>query len=182
MANPPPNRVESMQSRSQLTPRGAVIFGLVSIACSLMPILGGLGLLSAKPTAGTPGWVVVVSGLAFLFAGLILLSDAAAGGLGPDGEMLGPIPPWVKPFQAVMGFAVASAIASTASWVAFGSGERHFQTSISLPFFATRSSGSDTTGRWAFGIGAVLMWCVIGGVLVSAARKRLARNRDVTRG
>lgn len=171
-----------MRSRSQLSVRGAVLFGLLSIACSLIPILGGLGLLTAKPAAGTPGWVVVVSGLAFLFAGLILLSDAAAGGLGPDEQMLGPIPTWVKPFQAVMGLAVAVAIASAASWVAFGSGERHFQTSISLPFISTRSSGGDTMGRWAFGIGAVIMWCVIGGVLVRAALKAFAKNRTESGG
>lgn len=141
-----------------------------------MPILAGLRIIPVRPTSNTPGWVVVSIGLAFLFAGIILFSDAAAGGTGPDGQLLDTAPAWVKPFQSVMALAIAATLASIASWIAFGSGERHFSMSISLPFIAARKLGGDTMGRWAFGIGAVLILCVIAGVLVSVARKALAKN------
>jgi hypothetical protein len=166
-----------MPTRSQLTPRTALLFGLVCIAFALIPILAGLGIIPVKTSDGTPAWVAVGAGLLFLFAGAILLSDAAAGGTGPDGQLLATAPAWVKPFQWVMGFAIMSMFASIFSWIAFGSGERHFQGSISLPFFSTHSPSSETEGRWAFGIGAVIMWCVVAGVVASTARKALARSK-----
>lgn len=150
--------------------------GVVFIAFATLPILVGLRLIPVRPTDGTPGWVAICAGLGFLFAGAVLLSDAAAGGLGPDGQLLDAAPPWVKRFQAVMGLAIAVTLASIASWVAFGSGERHFSLSVSLPFMAARGAGSETMGRWVFGFGAVLIWIVIAGVLVSAAGKALAKH------
>lgn len=152
--------------------------GVVFIAFSLMPILSGLRLIPVRPTEGTPGWVAISAGLVFLFAGAILLSDAAAGGLGPDGQLLNTAPSWVKRFQWILGFAITVSFASIASWVAFGSGERHFSSSISMPFVAVRGASSETTGRWVFGCAAVVLWCVIAAILVSTARKALAKRGD----
>ena len=165
-----------MPNRSQLSARGAAWMGVVFIAFSLMPILAGLGIIPVHPTAGTPGWVAVGAGLSFLFAGAILLSDAVAGGLGPDGQLLDSAPQWVRKLQWIMGLAITVSFASIASWVAFGSGERHFSSSISLPFIATRGPSSEASGRWAFGIGAVILWCVIAAILVSTVRKALAKR------
>jgi len=166
-----------MPTDSQLTPRQAVIFGSICIACALTPILAGLRMISTWPTAGTPGWVAVCSGVVFLFAGLIFLSDAAAGGLGPNGLLLETAPAWVKPFQWVAGLAIVASSASVMSWVAFGSGERHFSSQMSLPFVTIRSSSGDTTGRWAFGIMAVAMWLMVAAILVRTARDALAKRR-----
>jgi hypothetical protein len=165
-----------MPTETKLSPKRAVVFGLVCIAASLVPILAGLGKIPIKPTDGTPGWVGVCCGLAFLFAGFILFSDAVDGVLGPDGQVLDSAPAWVKSFQAVMGFAIVTSLASVTSWVAFGSGDRHFQSSISLPFVAYRTSSSDSVGRWVFGFMAVIMWCMIGGALIRGARNALAKN------
>lgn len=152
--------------------------GVVFIAFSLMPILSGLRLVPVRPTAGTPGWVAISAGLMFMFAGAILLSDAAAGGLGPDGQLLTTTPPWIRRFQWILGLAITVSFASIATWVAFGSGERHFSSSISLPFVAVRGASSETTGRWVFGCAAVVLWCVIAAIMVSAARKAIVRHGD----
>jgi hypothetical protein len=150
--------------------------GVVFIAFSLMPILSGLRLIPVHPTDGTPGWVVISAGLVFLFAGAILLSDAAAGGLGPNGQLFDTAPSWVKRVQWVLGLAITVSFASISSWIAFGSGERHFTSSFSLPFIAARGPSSEASGRWAFGIGAVILWCVIAAILVSTVRKALAKR------
>lgn len=154
--------------------------GAVFIACGLIPLLAGLGILPVRRTTGTeaPGWIGVSIGLAFLFAGAVLLSDAVAGGLGPDGQLRDDAPQWVKRFQSVMGLAIAVTLATITSWVAFGPGERHFSMSVSLPFIAAGKAGGDTLGRWAFGFGAVFIWVAIAGTLVSAARKAIAKHAN----
>lgn len=166
-----------MPKQSQLSARGAALMGVVFIACALLPVLAGLGVLPTRRAASTdtPGWIAVSIGLAFFFAGVVLLSDAVAGGTGPDGQLRDDAPPWIKRFQSVMGLAIAVTLATIMSWVAFGPGERHFSMSISLPFIAAGRAGSDTLGRWVFGFGAMLTWIVIVGTLFSAARKALAR-------
>jgi len=166
-----------MSSRSELSARGAALFGAIFIAVSVVPALAAVGILPTQPRTDTPSWIGIACGLAFLFAGLILLSDAAAGGLGPGGVLRDDAPGWIRRFQSITGFVIATLLATITSWVAFGRGERHFSSSISVPFVSTSSRGGDTMGRWAFGLAAVMMWCVIGGVLVSAARKSLARHR-----
>lgn len=165
-----------MPTDTKLSPKSAVFFGLVCIAASLIPILAGLGIIPIKPTDGTPRWVGVCCGLAFLFAGFVLFSDAVDGVLGPDGQVLDTAPAWVKSFQAVMGLGIVASLASVTSWVAFGPGERHFQTTVSLPFVTMHPKSSDSLGRWVFGFMAVLMWCMVAGALVHGARN-LAKAR-----
>jgi len=176
------NRLWSMPNQPQLTARGASLMGVVFIAFSLIPILGRLRAIRVQPTDGTPGWVAICAGLGFLFAGAILLSDAVAGGTGPDGQLLDDVPPWIKRFRAVMGLAIAVNLATIASWVAFGSGERHFSMSVSVPFMAARGASSESLGRWMFGSMAVLIWIVIAGALISTAREALAKRGDARDG
>jgi hypothetical protein len=64
-----------------LSPRGAVLLGLLCIGVAAVPILSGLHLTPVKPTPGTPAWIALAVGLMFLFAGVTLLADAAAGGI-----------------------------------------------------------------------------------------------------
>lgn len=171
-----------MPTNSRLSPLGAVLFGLLFVVPALIPILGVLGILPTGPINGTPSWVGVAIGSAFLLAGLILFSDAAAGGLGPDGQLLDSAPKWIRSFQRVTGLVIVVSLALVMSWIAVGSGERHFQSSISLPFVTIHSRSSDATGRWAFGIAAALMWCAVAHTLISAIRKAVARGRAVNDG
>jgi hypothetical protein len=151
--------------------------GILFIACALIPVLAELGILPTRPGASTdtPAWIGVSIGLVFFLAGVFLLSDAVAGGTGPDGQIRDDAPSWIRRFQSITGLAIAVTLAVIASWVAFGSGERHFSMSVSLPFMAAGRAGSDTLGRWVFGFAAVLMWIVIAGSLFGAARKTLAK-------
>lgn len=166
-------------STQSLTPRGAVALGLVCIAAAAMPILGGLGLISVKPTPGTPGWVGVGAGLMFLFAGVTLLADAAAGGIGPDGQLPSNAPAGFHVVQSMMGLGIVALMAAISSWIAFGAGERHFSTTISIPFVAWRLGSADTLGRWAFGIAAVLLWCAIAVAVWVSLRRLVSRIRAV---
>jgi len=67
------------------------------------------------------------------------------------------------------------------NWIAFGPGERRFGGMLGLPFLAVSSAVSETTGRVAFGIGAVLLdvvfvWIVVRGLRAALARRSAARS------
>jgi hypothetical protein len=166
----------SMTTESKLTPRGSVILGLACAAMSALPILGGLGVIDLKLTPGTPRWVGVGAGAVFLLAGLTLIVDGASGAIGPDGQLTPEAPAWVHVFQSLMGLGIVGMMGAIASWIAFGPGERHFST-ISLPFAWWHPTSGDSAGRWAFGIAAVLIWCIIAGVIVVGIRRLIVRAR-----
>ncbi len=151
-----------------------MVAGLFCAALAAEPILVGLGVIPIRPTPGTPGWVVVCAGFAFLFAGGALIVTAASGGTGPSGELVKPMSLALRRVQSVMALGIVGSFAAIASWIAFGPGDRHFSSVAALPFVATRWHGGETTGRWAFGIGAVILWCVIAGVLVVSVRREIA--------
>ena len=165
-----------MTTESKLTPRGSVILGLACAAMSALPILGGLGVIDLKLTPGTPRWVGVGAGAVFLLAGLTLIVDGASGAIGPDGQLKTDAPAWVHAFQSLMGLGIVGMMGAIASWIAFGPGERHFST-ISLPFAWWHPTSGDSAGRWAFGIAAVLIWCIIAGVIVVGIRRLIVRAR-----
>jgi hypothetical protein len=54
--------------------RGAVVIGVVFILSGVLPVLGGLGMIDLHPTEGTPGWMGVCAGLAFILAGLAVIN------------------------------------------------------------------------------------------------------------
>jgi hypothetical protein len=64
-----------------------------------------------------------------------------------------------------------------AGWIAFGKGERHFSTTLNLPFLTRHGIGNEWTGRVVFGLGAILVaaFTVVLSV-VSVRRLRKARN------
>jgi len=166
-----------MPQQSQLNPRSAVTFGLVCVAVSVLPILGGLGVIDMKLTPGTPRWVGVGAGCTFLLAGITLIVDGTSGAIGPDGQLSNDAPAWLHVFQSLMGLGIVGTMGAIASWIAFGPGERHFSTTISLPFGWWHPPSGETTGRWAFGIAAVLIWCIIAGVIVVSIRRLIVRAR-----
>lgn len=165
------------EEQTTLTPRSAIFFGLVCVAVSAVPILGGLRVIDLKPAPDTPQWLGVAAGGAFLLAGLTLIVDGVSGGIGPDGQLSADAPPWLHVFQSLMGLGIVATMGALVSWIAFGPGQRHFSTTISLPFGWWRPKSSDTTGRWVFGIAAVLIWCIIAGVIVASVRRLIVRAR-----
>jgi hypothetical protein len=83
----------------------------------------------------------------------------------------------LRAVQNVCGFGIVVLFAMIASWIAFGKGERHFTTTLSLPFLWTRHAGGDASGRWAFGAVAVLLWTVVLAVCARAFRRLLPRRQ-----
>jgi hypothetical protein len=138
-------------SRSDLSPRGALAFGLLTIAAGLAPILGTLGVWPLPLTQGTPAWVGLCAGIMFVLAGLAVINGYAFGGLKDDRDTSGRVR-----IQSMLGSGICGMLAAVAGWVGFGPGARRFSTSFSLPFLTSRVIGSESMGRAAFGGGAVL--------------------------
>ena len=159
-----------------MTRRGAWVVGLFFIAAGVGADSRGLGLIDLKPTVGTPGWIAVCAGLMFVLGGMAVINGyAIAGGVGPDGNLLPGTPFGVLLAQHVLGLGIMGLMTTTAGWIAFGPGERHFSTTIALPFFARRSGSGELSGRVAFGIATVLLVAMTLG-LGWAGAQRLRRT------
>jgi hypothetical protein len=163
---------------SQLPPRSAVLFGLLFMAAGVPPILAALGMLPVPLTRGTPAWVGVCAGLLFILGGAAIINGyAIAGGAGPDGDLPPGTSFGVRLVQYVLGLGICGLFTVIAGWIAFGKGERHFSTTLNLPFLTRHGIGNEWTGRVVFGLGAILVaaFTVVLSV-VSVRRLRKARN------
>jgi hypothetical protein len=155
--------------RSTISPRGAVALGLVVIACGVASILGALDTIPYRLTPGTPVWVGIAAGSAFVFGGLALINGYALGG-GPDFDRAAGRLVYIA--QQMLGFGICAAFAAIAGWIAFGPGERRFGQSIALPFWHSAQEGNASVGRVAFGFGAVMSAGIALVALVRAVRGR----------
>jgi len=164
-----------------MTRRGAAVAGGVFILSGILPVLGGLGMIDLHPTEGTPGWMGVCAGLAFMLAGLAVINGyAIGGGVGPDGNLLPDTPFPVVLLQHVLGLAIMALMTTMAGWIAFGPGERHFSMTIALPFVARSSQSGEFSGRFAFGVATVLLGAMTLG-LGWAGAQRLRRSFRASR-
>ena len=154
-----------------------MLLAAVCVTSGAFPILGGLGLIPIRLANDTPGWVAVAAGSTFLLAAGVLVVDAIAGGIGPDGELPPGAGVGLHAAQSVFGFGIVVLFAVITSWIAFGKGERHFTTTLSLPFMWARRASGDASGRWAFGTAAILLWIVVAVVCANAIR-RFAAGRQ----
>jgi hypothetical protein len=158
--------------RNQLSPGGAIVIGVFFGAMGTFIVLLALGTFGDPHLSdGTPPWVGVAAGMAFLLGGLaIIVGYGVAGGVAPDGDLPAGTPFFVRLVQYALGLGITTILASIASWVAFGSGSRHF--SGSGPFIS--GAVNEPLGRTVFGIGAVLIWAIMAAMLVLGI-KRLRR-------
>jgi len=150
-----------MGNEQQLSPGGAVAFGLLFVVCGLFPIAIGLGIVTPSPVdpAAPPGWVPVAAGLLFVFAGAAVILDyGVAGGVAPDGDLVPGTPFWIRTANLVLGLAIVGMMAAVFGWVAFGRGPRAFSTTLAVPFFMRHNPHSgELSGRIAFGFGTILL-------------------------
>jgi hypothetical protein len=143
---------------SELSPRSSFAVGLLFIVCGLWPILVGFGWIHAPAAEPTPGWVPVCAGLVFVMGGIAVILDfAIAGGVGPDGDFRPGTSTSVRVGNFMLGMTIVGLITAVFGWVAFGSGTRHFSSTVSLPFIAGRWASGELSGRVAFGAATVLM-------------------------
>ena len=164
------------QSSNNLTPRGAVAFGLLFVLCGSFPVLAGLGVFHAHSDPDAPRWVIIASGGMFILAGLAIINGyAVSGGVQADGNLPDSAPLFVKVTQYVLGLAIVALMFAVFAWVSFGPGERHFSSSLSIPGFSTSGHSSARSGRIAFGFATVLIGLFLVIATVSGA-KRLWRD------
>jgi hypothetical protein len=165
---------------NQLSPRGAIIVGIFCIVCGSFPVLAGLGILHGRPAPGVQPWVVVAAGSMFILAGLAVINCyVMAGGSQANGDLSADAPFVARVTQYLLGTAIVGLMFAVFAWVAFGSGERHFSSSFSIPGLSASGQSSERSGRIVFGIAAVsiglfFVFAVVGGA------KRLWRDSQRT--
>ena len=175
-----------MPVQQQLSRRSATLLGLVFIAAGGPPILIGSGAIAGTLTPGTPGWVGVAAGLLFVCTGAaVIVGFAVAGGAAPDGDLPAATPLALRAMQCFLGFCIVGLLLAITSWIAFGSGERHFSSTTTWPFGATSNASSERVGRFMFGVAAIaigIFW--VAGTVVSVRRwsRAAAEIRDKLKG
>lgn len=128
-----------------------LLFSLIFVGAGALILLGAVDVIHLDPGGlNAPRWVIGSVGASFFLIGLYMLVMAIAATLLSPGRTV----PWLQNVLMV-GFLITFILPF--HWVAFGSGEREFTQSISIPFLSHRGSGSEITGRCAFGVFAVLI-------------------------
>jgi hypothetical protein len=157
----------------------AVLLGAVFILGGLAAMLVAAGVFrpNAASAAEAPAWVMLAAGLAFIFCGAtVIVGFAVAGGAGPDGDLPPGTPPAVRFLHYSCGLGFIASLAAVFTWIAFGTGERHFSGALALGPLRRSAAPSGSAGRTLFGLGAMLLWIVLLGVAATAGRRLLRRR------
>jgi len=144
--------------------------GAVCAAGGIYFVLVGLGLAPSPGKLNGPQWLAACVGLVFLAGGAMVL---VRGWLNlPDAQDLPDDAPralmtlqWIAVIGCVVGLATA------ATWVAFGAGERHFV--LPLPIYGPLG---EIIGRAAFGLSAMLAWLIAVAFARAGAKKIFSKK------
>ena len=155
-----------------ISKRGPWIFGLFASGTGLLIVLVAAGVIPADERSfGAPRWVVGGAGVAFVLAGLAIVTMP----IGPPGAPVDRATPW----SLLLGGSIVGLLALIFNWIAFGPGERRFSGGMALPFFLVSSSRiGEWTGRLVFGGGAILIDLFFVWVLVRGVRQLLRSRRE----
>jgi hypothetical protein len=168
-------------TQDTLTPRSAWGMGLLAVTCGVMPILGGLGVISGA-RASVPFWVPIVAGAMFVLAGVsIIITYGVTGGLDADGGPRPGTPYAVQIIQYLLILAIIGGMGAVASWVAFGPGDRAFGVGIGTGGVGAGGVSHSPIGRIVFGIGAALTGAMFVYAAVSGARRLRTTRRTARR-
>jgi len=100
---------------------------------------------------------VVAAGGVFILAGFAIINGyAVAGGSQADGNLSADAPFIARVTQYLLGLAIVGLLFAVFAWISFGSGERHFSSSISIPGLSTSGQSSERSGRIAFGLATAM--------------------------
>lgn len=153
--------------------RKLVVVGIACVLGGILILLRAAGVIGDPHDIHAPRWVVGAAGLAFVLAGIAVATGPA------DGRPIAASAPatWRS---GLLGGAIVGLMAVAPNWIAFGLGERRFGGMLGVPFLAVSSAVSETAGRVAFGIAAVLLdavfvWVVVRGIRALLARRSAAR-------
>jgi hypothetical protein len=162
-----------MSSKSQLSPKEAIAYGLLCVVVGLAIAVVPAGIVPSTNAAAdqTPHWVGYCIAFVFVLAGLALIVGfGVAGGVGPDGDLPPDTPLMVYVTQQLLGLGIVGCLGVVFSWVSFGSGPRVFN--VTGPFLMSQK-GSATIGRIAFGFVALMTWLFFAALAVRAGRRIL---------
>jgi hypothetical protein len=134
----------------------AVVLGVLTIACGLLPLLLGFGRNHPTAPSTAPTWMGIAICLVFISGGFSVIVDYGIAHRRPDGEYPPNTSPYVRLADTLIGLVIVGLMAAIFAWVAFGPGPRAFSSFIAIPFLAVGVHSSELTGRIAFGFGAVL--------------------------
>jgi len=130
---------------------GSLLFALLFFSVGLGIVLVGMDVISVpEENFHAPRWVIVLAGGAFVFSSLIMSIDAVLQSWPGENDIL-------IASRGVIFLLLAMAFLAPFHWVAFGSGERTFTTTLSLPFVSSSGEGSQSVGRLVFGAASILM-------------------------
>jgi hypothetical protein len=154
--------------------RKLAVVGIACVLGGIVILLRTVGLIGDAGDIHAPGWMVGAAGLAFVLVGIAVATGPADGRPAATSAP----PTWRR---HVLAGAIVGLMAAAPHWIAFGPGERRFGGILGVPFLAVSSAVSETTGRVAFGIGAVLLdvvfvWIVARGLRAALARRSAARS------
>ena len=144
---------------AELTPtrahdRSLLTIGAACAAGGLYFVLVGLGLMPPPSPIHGPQWLAACVGLVFIAGGIMVL---VRGWLNvPDQQDLpADSPRALVALQFIAVVAACAGLAVAATWVAFGSGTRHFV--LPIPIWG---SWAEALGRAVFALGAILAWLI----------------------
>ena len=151
-----------MSDTSQLTPGGAWFVGALFVACGIPLVLVGVGVITPPPSPdNAPVWLALCAGIAFAAAGICIIVDYGVAGvtLQPDGDFSDGTPMWIRVANLLLGAIIVGSMTAMFAWVSFGSGPRHFSTTIYFPFMPAplRERSGEMSGRIMFGFGTMLL-------------------------
>ena len=163
-----------MSVEQQAKPADGIGFGIAMAVAGLYFIMVALDVLPMPDGgAGAPPIVVVLAGLAFVFAGCNLAIRARAGARDADSELPTTAPAWAKTAYRVIAIAIAGSLAMIGTWIAIGAGPRHFDVSGTM---AASIPAGETIGCAVFALGAVIVWIYAIALTVSTVRKLFDRR------
>ncbi len=148
-------------------------FSSIFLLAGGLIIMVALKIIPVPPeSVHAPLWVIGLAGATFFMGGLaIIINGLREMGLAHDRIF--------NFIYGLIGLSLVLGLLIPFHWVAFGSGDRQFSTTVSIPFLSVSGPGSDLGGRLAFGCFAVLADIVILSVVIrSIWRRWLAPERD----
>jgi hypothetical protein len=146
-----------MDQQPRTLDRSNIFFGLLAAALGAFIMLSALGIL--VPSRATEGerWIGGIAGLVFVLGGIaVVLQTWAANGPSPEGDLPSGTPLWLRAVYYIIVLTVVASLATIATWVAFGPGERQFTGNLVMPQWL-----NETAGRALFGFGAILCWLIL---------------------
>ena len=145
--------------------------GALTAAFGLYFCLAGFGFFAALQKGNGRGWIGLLVGLVFLAGGLAVILRGVVRADDKSGELPASAPKWVAAVYWLLGMLVAAGLAGGGTWVAFGSGPRHF-----MMMGPISGSIGETFGRTAFGIGAIISWLIVAAMARAGAKKIFGKN------